>query len=723
MGRRAEFLSRRSTTVAWAVMLLLLLASWTPANALLLLSGDRSALPSSDGRMVRDQDAWVRISLISEDDPQDSDQVINEPDRVILEISNQARRHLGVYIERSDETSRFPTYIDNGSNDLIIGPIDEATSYVGASSALYDAVTSYFGSEETQRIRVVNRRYLLPIPRNGQNEVEPGREYSFAINTGGNGWGKPPPVDPNSRLDRNSRGVVLLAATTSFLQLTALNLADAFMPVLDIKSLRDLAIDLVPQALVILKNYPALVNYYNRGQWPDFYRTLVLAIYDSPYITQAIVAVIKRVSLEASEQFVEAVTGMTLISSGFSLADLIVTKLENKDLSWTAPFNVSVTRPRVDSVSEENAQGRVTIKGAGFDPYRTTNNEVYVSAPLGWKKAAVVSVPDEGTLIAVVPSQVEQTPTLKVCDRGLIGYLEHYCSNDDVGIGGNPTLSVSLSDQFGLAIDNGATVSDTFFVKGRLRDPPASVNVRGLVADLKIDGKLYAQKTLTDVNFEFQVNTDTLAAGSHTAVVEMRISSRDARSNILTFVTTGILPEFEAAAISFHSVTLHWRRREVPGGDWYYYSSLTDRRMNFEVQQTGREFRGEWDFWDDDPLHRHYSGSSEIVANSAFTAIERGTIDWNVELSYSSGTTFEENFGLTLYDIPLVQSGESGGFYRFRVEGNAVCAPNFTFLSTRLEDAVSYRRDLELVKVECDQYSFLDVHLFPVKGPNDFPLK
>ena len=156
----------------WIILSVILICWALPAHSVIYIEGDQ------DGQ------SGIRVIFVDQDDPNDNDDNIFAEKKVFVDVKNDMRRYLGMYVDRRINGGE-PTEIDNGPNDRIIGPATELIS-LDTIANFFNCLSGNLLGEEGCEILSSNRRYILPLPDN----VEPGDEIHFSVRASGLAIGK-----------------------------------------------------------------------------------------------------------------------------------------------------------------------------------------------------------------------------------------------------------------------------------------------------------------------------------------------------------------------------------------------------------------------------------------------------------------------------------------------------------------------------------------------------
>jgi len=517
------------------------------ALLLLVMSGSASALLLLDWEQGRIGASGVTMKLVEEDDPADDSRPAT-PEYLILELSNQKRRYVGVAIIQVAPSSNEDPIMDNGDDDTYIVPASELISLSSALNVVgYDPWPS-------------SRRYILPIKRQG-GTIPPGVEYRFQGQIVGPGFGVRQDVEHLSNMTPWSLPTSDLwygATGRTLLMVYGLPTLNMLSPGVSAKlqqisenqwvaweigiGLEKLCKELGPQIQDCLQRQDSkcLID-------------LGIETFDLLFLkTEAG----KRVM----EQWFKEHQIRTLTRHLDTLKDYLLTPataaqlfndllLEPSSLTPLQTFEVVVTRPQVTDVNPpmQDPGGIVTIHGKGFDPFsplskttvQFTGQKEVNNIPSLRFDAQVIDIPDEETIKVLVPEEAVQGP-IQVCDKQLTDTLgpDFACSNTDVEYGAIQLAGIEaeLTNEEGFEIEPGGPLLRVASFEGRVTNLTPDFVPTDWIVRLYVNGSPAKEKNLTDkADFKFWLDKDTFDPGSYRVHAEVNVAGRLLKTENFSF--------------------------------------------------------------------------------------------------------------------------------------------------------------------------------------------
>lgn len=478
------------------------------ADALFLIQGDQ------DGQ------AGITIKLVDTDDADDPDQTVTDPDKAIVQVENRLRRYVGVYILRNANSSS-EYVVDNGQNDNLIDPASELVS----SGTFQDFADWAFGLGGKATLAPASRRYILPIARGQSDQVAPGVENRFDVRVVGPSPASFPYGDDTATAQEE---LAVDAALWTGGFLFVIPVLDLIVP--GLKKNAQLCRDILPEIVNALKQSPSLAACFSQEDSWACTEAQVKKLLESHLLPDLLrsEAVQQELQTFVSKEKLNSLANTwdfarDILLTPATAADVVNVVLQLQFAPWEEMFEISIVRPKVGAIEPKvgSVGDEVTISGAGFDTYNTSNNQVLFADVTGvTREARVISVPAEDTIVVEVPDGDLQGPVV-VCDTALLGILVECCSNDDVNFGGSAATTLSITSP-----EDGARVEGFTDIVVEVKDMPGDAFDYGkLVAELFIDGVKQTDKYVDSSSFSFlNVNVGTLTDGRHTVEVRLAIT-------------------------------------------------------------------------------------------------------------------------------------------------------------------------------------------------------
>ena len=114
------------------------------------------------------QSPWINVEVTDMDDESDTDQSFNEQHQYVIQVTNSARRFLGVYIDRLYPPNPV-IEIQNGLNDMMLNPAEATVSLDNLGTYIFH----WMGLNEDFTNK--SRAYILPVP----DDLQPGEKVTF----------------------------------------------------------------------------------------------------------------------------------------------------------------------------------------------------------------------------------------------------------------------------------------------------------------------------------------------------------------------------------------------------------------------------------------------------------------------------------------------------------------------------------------------------------------
>ena len=521
------------------------------ALLLLVMSGSSSALLLLDWEQGRIGSSGVTMKLVGEDDPADDSHPAT-PEYLILELSNQKRRYVGVAITQVAPSSNEDPIMDNGDDDTYIVPASELISLSSALNVVgYDPWPS-------------SRRYILPIKRQG-GTIPPGVEYRFQGQIVGPGFGVRQDVEHLSNMTPWSLPTSDLwygATGRTLLMVYGLPTLNMLSPGVSAKlqqisenqwvaweigiGLEKLCKELGPQIQDCLQRQDSkcLID-------------LGIETFDLLFLkTEAG----KRVM----EQWFKEHQIRTLTRHLDTLKDYLLTPataaqlfndvlLEPSSLAPLQNFEVVVIRPQVTDINPpmQDPGGIVTIHGKGFDPssplsktsVRFTGQKEVNNIPSLRFDAQVIDIPDEESIKVRVPEEAVQGP-IQVCDKQLTDILgpDFACSNTDVEYGAIQLAGIEaeLTNEEGFEIEPGGPLLRVASFEVRVTNLTPDFVPTDWIVRLYVNGSPAKEKNLTDkADFKFWLDKDNFDPGSYRVHAEVNVAGRLLKTENFSFRVQG----------------------------------------------------------------------------------------------------------------------------------------------------------------------------------------
>ena len=645
------------------------------------------------------QSPWIKVETTDFDDNNDTDQSFDNPHQYIIQVTNGARRFLGVYVDRLYDLNPVMK-IDNGINDLLINPAEATAS----SDNISTWVSTFLGLNEDSTNK--SRCYILPVP----DDLKPGGEVIFRMDLMGLSAINQLPYDLYGVGAPERAPQLINSAVTTLYHVLLSPLLRTVVGV-SAEETEEMAAGLIADIIAHPENINKWINMIVQGDYQGMVADYLKFISSS------------ETSLNILKSHASGKTAVDKLLAGIGkIVDIWNKASDVLDLpyvlaglgasAWEDEYTIRVVRPQIIEITpnEGEAGDIVAITGKGFDPDHPENNTVYFS----W-------INDNDTLIeAYLPGTIVSTPDLPVTDTTLYVQIPEGFAIGPVEVEVDMLVSnrMVFADNFNTTVEisepyDGAHLAyDYYTLSATLHDPPENIGDRPPTVRFLIDGSTADEKVTSDTSYSFSLDMTQLTYDVHALKIEVAFDDHAIADTVTVTRVRDLTPyQFGRVKINHVQVFQHVNSDGDTYGDtWLVNDAYGIRCRSTDCQNTfqGTVFNKSWAWSDASSSNVGHIGAVLTADRQKLTSFEFDTLRLSTSGS-SVPSTFQTriqggNMPLTDWDNWRIQ---------YKVTGTDVCNC-LSEMPIQLEHYSYTDSGEKMVDYECNEDSYLEVEFWTI---------